>query len=289
MLTHPDQNSILPTIDFILQQRFLLKTGAMTFIAPQRLPEQIAEIIRERIVRLELKPGENIREAQLAAELNVSRSPIREALRLLEKQRLVEQVPRKGTRVTDLSEQGIEDLYDVAGALIALAAKQCAAKSTADDLSAINDAVVRAGRAVAKKDVAGYHTAFFEFALHCLKSAKNPLLEDMIMDLLHGVRRMQFLALSLRSENLEENLEILERGNRYLQTNDGEMAVNTVIEYVAKEKNVSVKTLNQGLHLMAGGDGATRHLPGTPGAGESFIYNERPLRPAIASNRRKST
>ncbi|MFZ5564684.1 MAG: GntR family transcriptional regulator [Thermodesulfobacteriota bacterium] len=256
----------------------------MTFPVAQNLPEQIAEIIREKIVRLELLPGENIREAQLAAELKVSRSPVREALRLLEKQRLVEQVPRKGTRVTELSEQGIEDLYDVAGALIVLAAEQCAAKSTADELSAINAAVVRAGQAVAKKDVAGYHTAFFEFALHCLKSAKNPLLVDMIMDLLHGVRRMQFLTLSLRSENLEENLEILERGNRYLQNNDGKMAVKTVIEYVAKEKNVAMKTLKQGLHLITGREDPRQ---GRVRTGASPIYNERPASVAAASDRRK--
>lgn len=256
----------------------------MTFPAAQNLPEQIAEIIREKIVRLQLMPGENIREAQLAAELKVSRSPIREALRLLEKQRLVEQVPRKGTRVAGLSEESIDALYDVAGALIVLSAEQCAAKSTAAELSAINDAVVQAGRAVAKKDVAGYHTAFFEFALHCLKSAKNPLLEDMIMDLLHGVRRMQFLTLSLRSENLEENLEILERGNSYLQKGNGEMAVSTVIEYICKEKEVAVKTLKQGLHLIAAGDGAKERRPGT---GTSPIYNERPAPAAPASDRRE--
>jgi len=219
----------------------------MSFTAAQSLSEQIAAYIREKIIRFELKPGEVIRESGLAKELEVSRSPIREALKMLEKQRLVEQTPRKGTKVTGISEAYIDSLYDVTIALIILAAKLCSERCTAEDLRDINDTVIQAAEAVEKKDVGAYYTAFFDFALRCLAAAHNPILEEMIMDLIPGVRRMQFLTFFLRSDTLWENLEIVERGNAYLQDRNGEMAVHTVIEYITKEKEVALQTLRQGL------------------------------------------
>jgi len=102
---------------------------------------------------------------------------------------------------------------------------------------------------VARKDVNGYYSAFFDFAVTCLHAVRNQLLEDMIMDIMPCIRRMQFLSFSVRSENLEENLEIVQRGNSYLQNGDGEMAVNTVMEYVTKEKTEGLKILKMGLHL----------------------------------------
>ena len=221
----------------------------MAAIVTTGLPEQIAEILIDKIIRFELKPGENIREAQIAQELKVSRSPVREALRLLEKYRLVEQIPRKGTRVTEITEENAATLYDIAIALIILAAKQCVAKCTPEDLKAIDETVQRAADAVARKDVNGYYSAFFDIAVTCLHAARNQLLEDMIMDIMPCIRRMQFLSFSVRSENLEENLEIVQRGNSYLQNGDGEMAVNTVMEYVTKEKTEGLKILKMGLHL----------------------------------------
>ena len=223
----------------------------MTFMAAQSLPEQIADHIREKIIRFELKPGKNIREAQLAAELQVSRSPVREALKLLEKQRLVEQTPRKGSKVTGLSKEYIASLYNITGALIVLAAKQCAEKSAPEDLKKINQTVVAAADAVRRKDIHAYYTAFFDFSLSCLKAARDPLLEEMILDLLPSVRRMQYLTFTLRSESLYENLEIVKRGNAYLQKGDREKAVETVIEYIAKEKEVALKTLEAGLQSIS--------------------------------------
>src|SRR6056297_241791 len=105
----------------------------MGFTAAESLSEQIADYIREKIIRFELKPNENIREATLARELQVSRSPIREALKLLERQRLVEQTPRKGTKVTGISEDYIDSLYDVTIVLIILAARLCTERSTPED------------------------------------------------------------------------------------------------------------------------------------------------------------
>lgn len=219
----------------------------MAFKSIPSLPEQIADYIREKIIRMELKPGESIREARLAEELNVSRSPIREALKILEKQWLVEQTPRKGTKVTDISEPQIESIYDVTNVLSVLVARKAVEKATPEDLAAIDKTVDAATEAIREKNITGYYQAFFDFCLAILSTARDSLLEKMILDLLPSIRRMLFLTFHLRADRLDDNLKIIQKGNQYLQNGNGEMAVNTVIEYLEHEKAFAMEALEAGL------------------------------------------
>jgi len=75
----------------------------------------------------------------------------------------------------------------------------------------------------------------------------------MILDLLPGIRRMQYLTFSLRSESLDKNLAVIERGNNFLQQGNSKMAVVTVLEYITKEKEVALKTLENGLDMITSG------------------------------------
>ena len=85
----------------------------MTIKMAGTLSEQIADYLMGKIVRMEIEPGERIIETELAEELGVSRSPVREALRNLEKTGLVEIIPRQGARAARLNEEYIESFYDV--------------------------------------------------------------------------------------------------------------------------------------------------------------------------------
>ena len=80
----------------------------MKFASPTPLPDLVMQALSEKIITNQLKPGERINEARIAEEFGISRSPVREAIRLLEKNRLVEIVPRKGARVTPITDQYIE-------------------------------------------------------------------------------------------------------------------------------------------------------------------------------------
>ena len=75
----------------------------------QPLPYKIANFVREAIIVGKLKPGEKISEAKLADELHISRTPIREAIRMLESEGFVSIIPRRGTIVSEFS---LEDLYE---------------------------------------------------------------------------------------------------------------------------------------------------------------------------------
>ena len=77
--------------------------------------------VREAIINGELKPGDRLIETQLAEQMQISRFPLREALRYLEKEGLVENIPFKGTYVSRFAEQDMEEVFSLRGAIEGLA------------------------------------------------------------------------------------------------------------------------------------------------------------------------
>ncbi|MFE9383306.1 GntR family transcriptional regulator [Streptomyces sp. NPDC007025] len=108
----------------------------MTPPVVQSLREQIRERIVEGIVSGRWKPGERIVERRIAVELEVSQTPVREALRELEALRLIESAPNKGVRVRELSAADLEEIYPVRAGLEQIAA-ELAVPRLAGDVSAL--------------------------------------------------------------------------------------------------------------------------------------------------------
>ncbi|MFH0244691.1 GntR family transcriptional regulator [Streptomyces sp. HK10] len=106
------------------------------------LREQIREHIVEGIVRGRWKPGERIVERRIAVELEVSQTPVREALRELEALRLIESAPNKGVRVRNLTAADLEEIYPVRAGLEQIAA-ELAAGRLAEDVSVLEEHVAR--------------------------------------------------------------------------------------------------------------------------------------------------
>lgn len=213
----------------------------MTFKVSSSLSEQIAEYISDKIVRMEIKPGERVLETNIAQELGVSRSPIREALRILEKKRLVELIPRKGARVMEMSGNFIEQLCDIFSALMGLTGKKCVENGTGQDLKAIDNAAKACERCVQNGDTYGYYKSVFEFAMACLNATKSPLLQQMVSELMPCIQRLLYASFSIKGEDLKNNVEIVLTGNRYVQEGNSIMAENTVCEYIRKEKEFVLK------------------------------------------------
>lgn len=90
----------------------------MDFHITGNLSEQIAGYLSEKIVQFELEPGQRILEQRISEELGVSRSPIREAIRILDKSGLVEIIPRCGAKVTKMSKNEVDGFCDVLSLLL---------------------------------------------------------------------------------------------------------------------------------------------------------------------------
>jgi DNA-binding transcriptional regulator YhcF (GntR family) len=95
------------------RQRTAVQRAFMDFQVPNTLAEQIANYLGERIMTGQIRPGERIQEATLAAELKVSRASVKEALYTLERWHLVAITPRKGAAATHLDAEHAAELYYV--------------------------------------------------------------------------------------------------------------------------------------------------------------------------------
>lgn len=101
------------------------------------LHQQVVEIIRDIIDTGELKLGQKIDEVQLSQSFGVSRTPIREALRILNNQGIVDLVPHKGAFIRQFSIKEIDDMFQVMAILEGMCAELAAAKMTPADLKKI--------------------------------------------------------------------------------------------------------------------------------------------------------
>ncbi|MEE4544124.1 GntR family transcriptional regulator [Streptomyces sp. V4-01] len=152
-----------------------MASAAAPHLIVHSLREQIREHILEGIVSGRWQPGERIVERRIAVELQVSQTPVREALRELESLRLIEAEPNKGVRVRNLTAADLKESYPVRAGLEQVAA-ELAAGRLADDHSALEREVAALREADAELDGEAQvrHTVAFHHEL--VRAAGNAVL-----------------------------------------------------------------------------------------------------------------
>lgn len=143
--------------------------------------EQAYEILRDRLVMLEIQPGAPINDTELARELGVGRTPVREALKHLERERLVVAHPRRGTFATEVNITDLGHITEVRLRLEPLAATAAAHRANATDRAALGELATKlrnTGRESVSADLMRLdmqvHRAIYA-ATH------NPYLEDSLV------------------------------------------------------------------------------------------------------------
>ncbi|MGY0018014.1 GntR family transcriptional regulator [Streptomyces sp. cg35] len=147
------------------------------------LRDRAYETLRRRIVEVELQPGERLVERDLAADLDVSRIPLREALRLLAAEGLVLLVPHRGALVAPFTPSDVRDLFDVRESLEALAARLAAERGDTAGLSRLERRLRQARAATRTGDRKGIAAANAGFHTDIVELAANPLLSNMMRPL----------------------------------------------------------------------------------------------------------
>ncbi len=109
--------------------------------ASRALSDQIADQLRKAIMTGQLKPGQHLVEHELATAMDMSRGPVRDALRILEQEHLVVRYPYRGTFVTGLTRQDAEEIYSFREALEMLAVRYVIARATDEQLGELDQLV----------------------------------------------------------------------------------------------------------------------------------------------------
>ncbi len=166
------------------------------------LVDLAARRLRAEILSGELAPGARIVEEQLTRRFGTSRAPLREALRLLGQQGLVEHLPRRGVRVTRLSPRDIDELFTLRDALEQFAVRCAAARPSNDTrLDAMAAAVAAMERATAEGDTVAQDAAHRAFHLALVAGSGHRHLIDVYEPVI--LKLQLYMATNMRREAVQ--------------------------------------------------------------------------------------
>ncbi len=177
-------------------------------LTPRALYEEVAELLRQRIFNRELAPGSWIDELKIAEELGISRTPLREALKVLAAEGLVTMKVRRGAYVTEVSEQDLREVYELLSLLESDAAGAVCERATEDELRelrALHDELEQSA-----DPATGSRERFFAlneaFHLRLLDLAGNRWRKQMVTDL-RKVMKLNRHSSLFKSGRIEESLK----------------------------------------------------------------------------------
>lgn len=175
---------------------------------PERLVDQVVEHIRARILNGEIEAGESLKQEELAERIGVSRTPLREAFRILERDGLVQASSRSNTvKVVELSVADIIDLYHVRGALDAVAARLAAERWPGNEaqVTALARYVTEMSSSLRPFDTSRYVDAHVAFHLGIVAASGNRSL--------HQLEHIFRISAQMLYRRMATNVERMERSN----------------------------------------------------------------------------
>ncbi len=158
------------------------------------LRELVFDSLRKAIIIGKLKPGERLMEIQLAEEMGVSRTPVREAIRKLELEGFVVMVPRKGAYVAGVSVKDIADVFEVRSALEGLAASLAAERITEEEMEELEKVIHLIS---GEEDLLTVFKKDSEFHELIYKASRNQRLTQIITNLSEQINRFRLTSLSI--------------------------------------------------------------------------------------------
>ncbi|WP_395685936.1 GntR family transcriptional regulator [Caenimonas koreensis] len=145
--------------------------------------DEVATQLRERIFNGELMPGTFLDEVRLAEQLSISRTPLREALKVLTAEGLVRHEPRRGSFVNEVTEQDLDEIFPVLALLEGRCAREAAERATDADIATLQDMHDKLQRHAKAKRINDYYAVNFAIHEAIIELANNRWLAQVIADL----------------------------------------------------------------------------------------------------------
>jgi len=189
------------------------KLSRVSFNEYMPLRDIVFNSLREAIIVGELKPGERLMEVQLAEKMGVSRTPVREAIRMLELEGLVKMHPRKGAFVAELTAKDIINVLEIRGTLDGLATSLATERITDEEIEELKKVQKEFINYIEKGDLQGSIEKDVEFHAIIYKAARNEKLIQIAGNLWEQVQRFRVVYIkdfSNAEDLIREHNEILE-------------------------------------------------------------------------------
>ena len=206
------------------------------------LRDVVFQTLRTAILKGDLKPGERLMELQLASKLGVSRTPIREAIRMLEQEGLARTIPRKGAEVAGMTEKDMEDVLQIRCVLEELAARLSCQNITDEEMRELKIAMVAFEEKTREGNVVELAKAAVTFHDIIYRAADNPKL----LVLLNNLREQMY---RYRTEYMKDDRihPVLIREHKEmvkaLESRDQELVAREVRQHLRNQEEVMKKII----------------------------------------------
>ena len=195
------------------------------------LRDVVFNTLRQEILTGKLKPGERLREIQLADKMGVSRTPVREAIRMLELEGLVKMIPRKGAEVADITEKDLLDALEVRNALEKLAIALACERISKEQIEKLRENAKEFEKAVPEHDAEKLAQIDENFHYIIFESTNNQRLVQLLNNLRQQLFRYRLEYLKdnkIHEALLKEHLSIIEN----IENKNVEAATNNIAAHI---------------------------------------------------------
>ncbi|WNS79592.1 GntR family transcriptional regulator [Domibacillus sp. DTU_2020_1001157_1_SI_ALB_TIR_016] len=174
------------------------------------LSDQVCDLLKDAIIKGELKPGDRLLELEMAKTYNVSQAPIREALSRLKKEGFVVHYPHKGTFVSNFSKKNIEEIYSFREAVEPLAIERAIQNITEEDLAELNEIYQNMLQAGKENDLEELNNTDIAFHTYIYKLADHEFMFKVWEDLSAVSNRIWYFSNQIYFEELNEVVKLHE-------------------------------------------------------------------------------
>lgn len=206
------------------------------------LRDVVFNTLRQAILRGELKPGERLMEIALSQRLGVSRTPVREAIRMLEQEGLVIMIPRKGAQVAQITEQDLNDVLEVRLGLEELAVRFACERITDEEIKELGLAVKEFEKKMREDDLSAQAEADVKFHEIIYGATHNRRLVQIINNIREQMYRYRIEYLKdveSRKTLVKEHYEICDA----LKHRDAEGAVEKMCIHIKNQQEAIRRSL----------------------------------------------
>jgi len=207
----------------------------------QPLREVVFETLREAIISGQLSPGARMMEVQLAEEMGVSRTPVREAIRKLELEGFVVMIPRKGAYVASISFKDIADVFEIRAALESLACGLAAERITEEEIEELERTLVQVNN-VEHDNINGLVEQDTDFHDIIYKASRNTRLIQIINNLREQIQRFRTASLAIPGRMkvaIDEHKKMVEA----ISERNIKLAQDLALEHIENAENSMLEAL----------------------------------------------
>jgi DNA-binding GntR family transcriptional regulator len=206
------------------------------------LHEQVAQRLRQMLVEGRIAPGAKLNERELAQLLNVSRTPLREAIKMLAAEGLVELLPNRGAVAVSLTEEDIVHTFEVMASLEAQAGELAAERITQHELAEIQAMHFEMLAAYTRRDLSAYYTLNARIHSAIVAAAKNPVLAQLYRQVNARLQALRFRS-NQDGEKWNHAVQDHHRMIEALAKHDGAAMREVLLAHLAQKRAVVLEQL----------------------------------------------